>query len=334
MNRKPISAIVFVCIVGCGSSSSDSGLPGDGGSPLDASADLGPPADSGPTETDPLDGFVPDHTFAKAYAHGLCDGYDKCCAVAGKTEDHAACESFVEDFISKYVDPAMARGDVVVPSKLAGCTEALSAATGQCTDYLSVSTKGLLWQVEVACWSAFVGTSAVGAPCAVNPDCVQTAGSNTACVFYSGSSGSGVLCQQEVAAGLGEDCVDEASVGHEPVVHVCDPTQPLLCVGGKCVKRPGVGEACIAKYYASCDLADRCDGTICGPRFDAGATCANDADCKAGLHCATSTKTCVPLAEIGETCATAADCASNECSGGQCALHDSFFALGLPSSCK
>ena len=365
-----LGLLVVAHLAGCGAESEDAGPPASDGAvdafgdtatrpdaaletrpeatvdsatadALEAGADTADATDDAPDASDasadgPLDApedgapFVTDPAFAKAWAHGVCDHYDRCCTAIGKTEDHAACEAAVEKWVALYADAAMARGSVVDPTKLADCAAALDAADDECTD-ASVRSDATLWRVEAACYSAMIGTKKVGESCNSALDCIPTPGTNTTCLTHSGPSGTTVsLCQQRILAELGDPCT---FISDDPVVHVCNPSKELACSAGRCVKKPAAGEACFTAIYPQCDLADRCIGTTCSTRLDVGVPCAVDGDCKAGLRC-DATKMCAPLAEIGEPCSTSTECASQTCTGGRCQLHYLFFAPGLTAACK
>jgi hypothetical protein len=240
--------------------------------------------------------------FSDAFVDTFCDGLEACCGVETRAFNRAACETSTRQALaSARPSTAAVRFD---QSAADACLANVRTALPTCAGI-----------EREPCDRVFVGTLATGAACEDERECAPVPDATVSCLN---------VCRARRRAKVGEDCIrtcraenDCGRLEGEPPFDLmnvsswadCHTEDGLACVGGKCVRGPGAGSACLGN--AVCDVGLSCpDARTCTPYSAIGEPCDR---CAPAAYCNTLTDTCAEKLPLGATCSEADACTSERC---------------------
>jgi hypothetical protein len=285
-----------------------------------ARADERRAAESKPADAPRADGYC------EAIVDAYCGFYLRCGRAA--TSDPAECRAaFLEGCNARY-EPQYA---ALVQ---AGLLELSAAGVQACVAHLaSVKCEQQIHDLDGPCQEMWIGRQGAGKPCGFDVQALvcdaasECTLSLTLCGTCRKLVPSGASCSGgEVSCGAGATCLGGSCVTRARVGEACAADKPCVigarCEGGSCVPPlfVKVGDACDATHR--CPVLSTCVSGTC--RLDArlGATCSSTTPCGPGWC---DGGTCKALLAAGATCSKGSACLSGECPSGSCGA--------IPGSC-
>jgi hypothetical protein len=240
--------------------------------------------------------------FATAFVDAFCDGLEACCGLETRAFNRAACEDSTRAALAleRPSTTAVRFDQTAADACLANLRSALPTCAG----------------VErEPCNRILVGTVATGGACESERECAPVAGATVSCLN---------VCRATRRARVDEDCMrtcraanDCGRLEGEPPVDLtnvsnwadCYVDDGLACVGGKCVRGPGAGSACLGDVVCDAGLSCR-DARTCSPYSAIGQPCDR---CAPAAYCETLSNTCAEKLPLGASCSDPGACASGSC---------------------
>jgi hypothetical protein len=258
------------------------------------------PAEENPTPAEPS---PEEQRAADELVAAFCDGLSTCCSTQARTFDRAACERD-------------ARAEIEGRRPTGDHLQFDRAAVDACLASIR-STLPTCYGIELeACNRIYAGTLAEGQACDSTAQCAPVSGAVVTCF---GTCKAGRRARESEACACTRTVLDNcAQLSGEPPFNPLDPNlsswgechqaDGLACVGLRCVRGPGEGNACFGGAFCIPPLVCT-DSDICAPPTPVGQPCA---DCGFAGYC-DENGLCAALRPAGAACELDLECASDTC---------------------
>lgn len=299
----PVRLLLSVALftLGCG---------GDGQSGSSGESPGATSTDSGESDSvvDVDDGSA-EFQFLTEYAAQVCAMYRPCCEREGMGYDDTGCTDWFRGVTSAYFQGQLAPG--IAEECLNALADARAADDDRCANVPRFDEATFRQRCRQALRTPATQGAELGGDCLLDSDCASAEVGQGTVVCYSGTC----MLERRGQVGDGPCNVHGRSVPTElytcnaaddlycdPLDDVCKPRlddgercpepsacrETARCTGGVCRTLPGLGEEClnaVAGAGGFCRSKTACDPVtlVCGPGFEAGATCREAAQCLSGL---------------------------------------------------
>lgn len=270
------------------------------------------------------------NTFATQYCD-LTGGV--CCPKQGKTYSGETCRAL---FSLAGVQEGVTYDAVAAEQCLAG-VRAAQSQPAFCEDLGGDAVNSVCDRV----YKQTGGLKQPGDTCAKNADCAPDPAGDTDCAYIFASGESKRICQLELRAKEGDECVGDkttsrkgsfTSSGNSDAarIGICWESDGLYCAGSSgsasttkrtCAKKVPVDGPCKSNEGAACVAGTTCDFTAnkCLLLAAVGAKCGGTIRCVDDAHCDAASKTCAANIAAGGACTTNVQCGSaGSCTNGKC----------------